>query len=206
MQVELVDVSKTYIDFAIFKQVNLVLETGEKMVVLGSNGSGKSTLLKVISSAMMPSTGVVKYIKNGETINRDKRYIEVSFCAPYIDLIEDLTLSEHIEFQAKFKPFQQNLTTADVEEILFLKRFAHRPIKTYSSGMKQRVRLALAILADAPLLLLDEPTSNLDEEGKNWYKKLLEKWAMHKTIVVGSNHLQDEYFFAPRQINISDYK
>jgi ABC-type multidrug transport system ATPase subunit len=206
MEVEIIGVSKAFQDYHIFKNVDIVLPAETKAVVLGANGSGKSTLLKIISGAMMPSKGRVVFSKNGQPIASDKRYQEVSFCAPYIDLIEDFTLNEHIVFQQKFKPFQKGLSTQEIIKILYLSRFADREIKTFSSGMKQRVRLALAVLADASLLLLDEPTSNLDAEGKGWYKSLIENWALHKTIVVGSNHQPDEYFLATQTIQVADYK
>ena len=206
MQVKLTDVGKVFMDHAVFKNMNLTMPSGYRGVVLGGNGSGKSTLLKVVSGALTPSFGKVSYQLDNKTISPEKLYKHGAFCAPYIDLVEEFTLAEHIAFQGTFKPFLPGLDAQKIIEKLYLKRHANKPIKTYSSGMRQRVRLALAILADVPLLLLDEPTSNLDPEGKAWYGQLLNDFAGNRTILVGSNHLEEEYFFADHKIQIADYK
>ena len=72
--------------------------------------------------------------------------------------------------------------------------------------MKQRVRLTLAILADCPLLLLDEPVSNLDKAAIEWYKNLINTYALHKTIVVCSNSIKEEHSFCNKELDMADYK
>jgi len=206
MQVKLHDVSKQFQSHSVFKNVRLDLRDGYRGVILGGNGSGKSTLLKVISTALVPSTGTVLYSLNQEEIEENARYKHVSFCAPYIDLIEDFTLEEHITFQQKFRPFIAGLSSAEIINRLQLGRFKDRSIKNYSSGMRQRVRLALAIMADSELLLLDEPTSNLDPKGKTWYKELLQEFAGKRSIIAGSNFLDEEFFFAKNTIELKDFQ
>jgi len=206
MQVKLHDVSKKFQNHSVFKNVNLDLPDGYRGVILGGNGSGKSTLLKIISTALVPSTGTVTYTSKNAEVEESARYKHVSFCAPYIDLIEDFTLEEHIAFQQKFHPFIDGISSTEIISRLQLGRFKDRNIKTYSSGMRQRVRLALAIMADSDLLLLDEPTSNLDPNAKTWYKELLLDFAGNRSIIVGSNFLEEEFFFAKNSIELKDFQ
>ena len=206
MQVRLQNIGKSYQNHSVFKGVDLDLDPGYKGVILGGNGSGKSTLLKVISSATVPTTGKVDYIRNGQSLPDEDRYRYVSYCAPYIDLIDDMSVCELVAFQSTFKTLKNNLTAQSLVDLLYLGKFANKPIKTYSSGMKQRVKLALAICADTPILLLDEPTSNLDQKGIAWYKQLVRDYSDERIILVASNSLTDEYQFTTTQISIEKYK
>ncbi len=206
MQVKLQNISKTFQSHSVFKNVNLDLPVGYRGVVLGGNGSGKSTFLKILSTALVPSTGTISYLQNNVLVDETARYKHISFCAPYIDLIEDFSLIEHLEFQLKFRPFLADITPTQLVERLQLQRFKDRPLKTYSSGMRQRVRLILAIAAKTDLLLLDEPTSNLDPKGKAWYKDLLLEYAGNRSIIVGSNFLEDEFFFVKNTIELKDFQ
>jgi ABC-type multidrug transport system ATPase subunit len=112
---------------------------------------------------------------------------------------------EQFEFHATFKTLQSSITVNDIIERIGLKNSAHKQIRYFSSGMKQRLKLALAILSDTPLLLLDEPCSNLDKEGYQLYAELIQQFAQHKLIIVGSNDPQ-EYAFCQQQVNLMDYK
>ena len=206
MQVKLHDIGKSYQHHAVFQHIDYEFNAGYRGVVLGGNGSGKSTFLKVLSTATVPTSGTVQYLLEGKAVAEEERYKHVAYCAPYIDLIEDFSLLEIIDFQSKFMSFQNNLTAKELSDLLYLERFATKPIKSYSSGMKQRVKLALAICADSPLLLLDEPTSNLDSKGISWYKSLIQDFACDRIILVASNRIADEYDFTTDQISIEDYK
>jgi ABC-type multidrug transport system ATPase subunit len=122
-----------------------------------------------------------------------------------VELVEEFTATEQFEFQAQFKPIQKDLSTEKILELIGLKNAAHKQIRYYSSGMKQRLKLALAIFSDCPILLLDEPCSNLDKEGYALYDTLIKEYAMHKLIIVGSND-PAEYHFCKAQVNLMDYK
>ena len=115
-------------------------------------------------------------------------------------------MTESIEFQEKFKPFQSGLTTKQIIELTGLEKSKDKQLKYYSSGMKQRVRLALAVLADTPLLLLDEPTSNLDKKAIDWYQKLVTDHSKERLIIVASNQQEYEYPFCTKELNIENYK
>lgn len=206
LHIQLEGIGKKFGTEWIFKHLNLNLEPGDKIVLLGGNGSGKSTLLQVISGYVLPNAGKVIF-KNGEHIEENENYKDqLSIATPYLELIEDYTLQELIEHCAVYKPFLNNLSAKEIIEIADLKHAENKHIKNYSSGMKQRVKLTLAILADCPLLLLDEPASNLDKNAIEWYNQLISKYASHKTIVVCSNSVKEEFGFCTQELNVMDYK
>ena len=185
----------------IFKDLNATFEMGQHYALIGKNGSGKSTLLQVISGYASLSKGTIEWGNyDASTI-----FQEMSMAAPYLELVEELTAMEQFEFQEKFKPLQPVLSVAEIIQMIGLEDATHKQIRNFSSGMKQRLKLALAIFSATPILLLDEPCSNLDTEGYALYKALIQQYAMHKLIIVGSNDTQ-EYEFCTKQINLQDYK
>ena len=185
----------------IFKDLNATFEMGQHYALIGKNGSGKSTLLQVISGYASLSKGTIEWGNyDASTIFQEMRK-----AAPYLELVEELTAMEQFEFQEKFKPLQPVLSVAEIIQMIGLEDATHKQIRNFSSGMKQRLKLALAIFSATPILLLDEPCSNLDTEGYALYKALIQQYAMHKLIIVGSNDTQ-EYEFCTKQINLQDYK
>lgn len=199
MHIQLENIGKKYGKNWIFKNVNLNFKSGESYAILGNNGSGKSTLLKVISSQTAPNKGEISY----EGFDIEEVHQKISYCAPYIDLIEELSFKELLSFTERFKPF---LPAYPKEKILSLFDFdENKWIKDYSSGMKQRVKLCLALLADVEVCLLDEPTSNLDEEGVEWYFSLLQNINVERTVIIASN-IEREYQFCNHIIDIRDFK
>lgn len=209
MHISLSNVSKKYSGNWIFKKLNFNFEAGRSFVILGSNGSGKSTLLQIISGALSPSEGEINYNFKDENKTHDKfgeLYKYVSIAAPYMELIEEYTLKELIHFHREFKPFVKELNTEDVITVIGLNDSNNKQLKYFSSGMKQRVRLALAILSDTPVLLLDEPCSNLDQKGVQWYNELINKHAANRVVIVCSNHQENEYKFCTGVLNINDFK
>lgn len=190
----------------IFRNVDIEINPGEKIAILGLNGSGKSTLLQAFTSYLTLNEGIVSYAK-GDIKEEDERvYKLVSLASPYLELIEDFTLEEQIAHAGIYKPYLNNLTTRQVIELSGLSDHASKYIRLFSSGMKQRLKLVLAILADAPVLFLDEPTTNLDALVVEWYKNMISEYAMHKTIIVCSNSIKDEYAFCTKLIAMQDYK
>lgn len=190
----------------IFRNLDLTLEQGTKCAILGSNGSGKSTLLQSVCGFQTLSEGELFWKTNNQLIPKDEFRNYFSWAAPYIELPEELFAEEIIEHQGTFKPFLQNLSTNEVLKILYLNENAGKRIRYFSSGMKQRLKLGLAILADVPVLLLDEPVSNLDEKACIWFRDLLNQFAMEKTIVVCSNNIRQEFDFTTQSIVIENYK
>ena len=190
----------------IFRKVNLDIIAGQKMAILGLNGSGKSTLLQALTGYLTLNEGELIYFINQQKIDDEKQYSYISLASPYLELIEDFTLQEQIEHAAVYKAFSNGLTTENIVELSGLAAHKDKYIKLFSSGMKQRLKLTLAVLADAPILFLDEPTTNLDATVFDWYKQLISKYAMQKTIVVCSNSIKDEYAFCDKIITMEDFK
>jgi ABC-type multidrug transport system ATPase subunit len=191
----------------IFRSLDLHLEKADKLVVTGSNGSGKSTLLQILSGYVLPTEGTITWKNNHNVeISKENIFKQVSIASPVLELIEEFTPLELIKHQRYFKNFQGNFSDLDLVEIALLSPHKNKTIKNFSSGMKQRLKLMLAVLADTSLLLLDEPIINLDRNGIAWYKELISMHAMHKTIIVCSNKVKDEYEFCSREVSIDDYK
>lgn len=191
--IELRGIGKKFTGKWILRDLNLKVMEGHRLVVTGKNGRGKSTLLKMLSGHLSPSTGHIQWISNGRPLERDLLYRELSMSAPYMDPIEEFTLAELLKFHNAFKPFISGLTLNEVVSLSELSHSLHKPVKYFSSGMKQRVKLTLALLSDSRLIILDEPCANLDAEARTWYAKLVEDFGANRTIVVASNHNPWEY-------------
>ncbi len=191
----------------IFKNMNIRFTGNNRYAVLGSNGSGKSTLMKILSGYLSPTQGDILFNNADKKIEDDTIYKNISYAAPYIDLIEEYTLTELIAFHARFKPLINNLSADEVLNILELTHTGTKEIRFFSSGMKQRVRLGLAILSDAPFLLLDEPTTNLDIKGVEWYNSMIEKFVLptQRLCIIASNTPHD-YDFCDTFFNVEAYK
>ena len=204
MLIELKDAGRRFNQEWIFRHLDYQFLPGGKYAVLGPNGSGKSTLLSLILGNLSPSEGEVTYTEK-QPIPVDQIYKYVSFAAPYLDLIEEFTLQETIDFHFRFKKMHANVPEAGILDLLGLNKAQDKALKYFSSGMKQRTKLALACCSDTPMLILDEPTSNLDVQGIDWYQQLITNFTTDRLVIVGSNQ-QIEYGFCNQLLSISDYK
>jgi ABC-type multidrug transport system ATPase subunit len=189
----------------IFRSVDYTFNSGSSYAVLGPNGSGKSTLLQVLNGSLTPSEGDINFTFNGQPLEVEQVFNHISLAAPYLELIEEFTLAEMIDFHFKFKSYLPGLDNDKVIDLLALPTSKHKLIKYFSSGMKQRLKLALAFCADTALLMLDEPTSNLDTQGVDWYLSLVQQYAKGRLLIICSNQAH-EYDFCEHQLSITDYK
>jgi ABC-type multidrug transport system ATPase subunit len=206
MRITLASVSKTFGREALFSGVDQVIDSGSRTAILGPNGSGKSTLLQVIAGAMLPTKGEVKHELNGSTLEHDVVYKHVSIAAPYLSVYEDLSLRETLDLHIRLKPLLNRITGEELARIALLERHLNKPVRNFSSGMKQRLKLALAILSDTSLLLLDEPCTNLDTQGSAWFRELLLKDLGTRTLLVASNRQQEETFACTASIEVERWK
>lgn len=190
----------------IFRNLNITLEAGSKWVLLGPNGSGKSTLLQILSGAVGLTEGDIKFHSEDKEVSIDDVFQSMSISAPYLELIEEFTLEEIIHFHFKFKKAKNGLSEAEVLKLSGLESKKDKVFKFFSSGMKQRIKLTLAILSDTPILLLDEPCSNLDSSVVKWYQEMIAQYAMDRTIIVASNNQQDEFAFCDQRISIDSLR
>lgn len=206
MNIVLEQVGKRFQRHRVFKDITYTFESPNTYALLGPNGSGKSTLMRVLAGMQPPSVGkVIHKDASGRVLKQNELFEYVSFCAPGQELVEEFTLREFLEFHFSFKRLVSGLTTNDILEITGLGPMANKPIYDYSSGMKQRVKLAQAIFADTPVLMLDEPCSNLDERGLNQYQQWMGTYAQNRLVVVASNDAR-EYYFCKEQLRIEDYQ
>lgn len=205
MTISLSDAGKRYNRDWIFRHLTYQFEAGKSYAITGPNGSGKSTLLQVLSGNTMTNEGKIEWQLNGKVLADEKVYNHVSICAPYLELIEEMTLSEFLLFHSSFKPFLSGISMADIVDITGLAKAVNKQIRYYSSGMKQRVKLAQCIFSDTSLVLLDEPCTNLDAAGIELYHRLIATYCQNRMVVVSSND-EVEFSFCQAIINISDYK
>lgn len=190
----------------IFRDLDYTFEKGTAIAILGRNGSGKSTLLQVISGNLHPTEGTVRYYHPEREVSNHRIFRHLAIVAPYQELIEEFTLEEMVRFHFSFKKLVPGIALEDASKMLGFRAAGRKPIRLFSSGMKQRVKLLLAFLSDVPLLLLDEPTMNLDRPGVEWYLKLVGDFRDDRTLIICSNLQQQETAFCTGQILVEDFK
>jgi ABC-type multidrug transport system ATPase subunit len=185
----------------LFQNVSVLMQYGKTYALIGNNGSGKSTLLQLIYGYQTPSKGKVNCTIHGRAVAVAEVINYASYVAPYLDLPEELTLEEQLHFHFQFKPLRKGFSIDDVIKTTWLEESRHKKIKHFSSGMKQRVKLAQAFYAETPLLFLDEPCTNLDAKGIAWYREQVQALQSTRLIVIASNQTF-EYDFADEQIMV----
>jgi ABC-type multidrug transport system ATPase subunit len=186
----------------IFRSLDIRLSDSASYAVTGYNGSGKSTLLKILAGMQPPSSGKVSYLIDNEPADEDTLFRLVAMAAPYMDLVEEFTLEESIRFHARFKKLL--ISTDELIEVLGFQKYKNRQTGLFSSGMKQKLKLGLALYSKTPVLFLDEPTANLDKYNTDWY--LCEMQKQHNRLIVISSNQEHEYAFCQEVINLPDYK
>lgn len=203
MQITLNNVGKRFNREWIFRHFSYSFLEQKKYAITGSNGSGKSTLLQVIAGSLSHNEGNVDFVFQQKPIEQEQHFQHISIAAPYLELIEEMTSGEFLNFHKQFKKL--TLSDKEILEIVGLQKAVNKQIRYYSSGMKQRLKLAQAFFCDAPVLLLDEPTTNLDAEGIALYQHLIKNYTTNKLVIISSNDLQ-EYEFCDAVVAIGDYK
>ncbi|MFI5193076.1 MAG: ATP-binding cassette domain-containing protein [Chitinophagales bacterium] len=204
MRITLTDAGKRFNREWIFRHLNYQFSPPDTYAITGPNGSGKSTLLQFVAGALMPSEGKISYVNTRE-IPAANIYQHLSLAAPYIETVEEMTASEFLKFHQSFKPFLPGISIPQILETIGLSHAADKQIRYYSSGMKQRVRLAQAFFCDTPVLLLDEPTTNLDAPGIALYHQLVKDYCQERLILISSNDPQ-EYGFCSKVIEMGKIK
>lgn len=205
MKIDLTNVGKRYNREWIFRNLTLSFDIHKRYAITGPNGSGKSTLLQVISGSSLHNEGNIIYSAPDQQISPEAVYKSLSFCAPYLDLIEEMTLTEFFNFHNKMKGWVSKMDTRQIIILLRLEKSAHKQIRNFSSGMKQRVKLAQAVFSDVSVIMLDEPATNLDEEGISLYNFLIENYCEKRLVIISSND-KKEYSFCEEIIDMMNYK
>ncbi len=205
MKIVLENIGKRFNKEWIFRNLNYEFSAANKYSILGTNGSGKSTLLQIISGSVTPSEG--SFIASDEkgAIRDELLFRQLAYAAPYLELSEEMTWKEAVRFHGKFKPFISGFSEEKIISLSGLETNADKQILNFSSGMKQRAKLSLAILSDTPLLLLDEPATNLDTNGVKWYQDLVGAFAKEKLVIVCSNYNKEEYVFCNKEFILKPF-
>lgn len=187
----------------IFRKLSCDFCSTNPTAIVGSNGSGKSTLIKSLIGYLPLSEGKLVYSDSSKPILKENWQNYIAWAAPYTELIEEFTLSEQLKFHQSFKPFD-----IEIEEIIEKLGFSNTKSKTirfFSSGMKQKLKLALAIYSTAKIVFLDEPTSNLDKQNSEWYLQEIDAIINKKVLIIASNQ-ESEYHFCSQIIDIQNLK
>jgi ABC-type multidrug transport system ATPase subunit len=205
MKIELTRVGKRFNREWIFRNLSFCFTAGGQYAITGPNGSGKSTLLQVIAGSSLLSEGTITYDQGNTAIDAERVFSMISFSAPYLELVEEMTLGEFLHFHHTMKGWIPALDNRQIVQVLNLESSAHKQLRYFSSGMKQRVKLAQAVFSNVPVVLLDEPTTNLDEEGIALYKTLIENYCSNRLLIISSND-KEEYSFCKETIDLRKYQ
>lgn len=176
----------------IFNNINFNFNNSGIFGISGLNGSGKSTLIKIISGLTSPSSGRIIHNYNEKSIIPEKLHNYIGFVSPYLMLYDEFSAWENLNYFSKIRnvPFDKDKINYLLDSFLLLNR-KDDLVKTYSSGMKQRLKFIFALMHSPHLLLLDEPTSNLDAEGKEKVYSILKKESGTSIIIIASNEESD---------------
>ncbi|MCR9252225.1 MAG: ABC transporter ATP-binding protein [bacterium] len=205
MDISAENITKRFENEWIVKDFSHNFENGSKTAIIGQNGSGKSTLLKIIAGIMLPNKGKIEYRVDKKVISAEEVYKKISFCSPAQELIEEFTLEEILKFHFKFRKPILNYNVQDIIELTYFKGNKNKLVKNFSSGMKQRLKLGLALFTESSVILLDEPTTNMDETGISWYQETILKLLNDRSVIISSNQNQ-EYEFCESHISMQDFK
>ena len=205
MQITATGLGKRFQRDWIFRGLARQFRPGSATAVLGPNGAGKSTLLNTISGQLLPTEGELTYALAGCPVAVEKVPQHLAYAAPYLELLEELTLLELLQFHTQFKPLRPGVSVDKLIGLMYLEKSRRQLVREFSSGMKQRLKLALALYADAPLLLLDEPTTNLDATGVAWYQEHVQATRAGRTVLLSSN-VAAEYAFCDEVLLVTDFQ
>ncbi|MHB1921482.1 MAG: ABC transporter ATP-binding protein [Chitinophagaceae bacterium] len=205
MKINLSNLGKRYNYEWIFRHLNFEFRSGNAYAILGPNGSGKSTLLQIIAGCLTLSEGSVAFYQQEILVREEKVYQCTAMAAPYLELVEELTLLEFLTFHHQFKPFLPEWTPVKIMDRLDLAKSAQKQIQHFSSGMKQRIKLGQAIFSHSPVILLDEPCSNLDAAGITLYHQLIHHYCSDRLLIISSND-PEEYQMCTHQLEMINFK
>lgn len=205
LTIEAENIGKKYKNEWIFRNLSFLFERNSAIAITGPNGSGKSTLMQALAGMIPVNEGKVAYSTSENNIHEEEFHQHLSFSAPYLELIEEFTLQEAVIFHKKFKEFIDGISAGDFLKQIELEKHRNKQIKFFSSGMRQRLKLGLVFYSTSKVLFFDEPTSNLDEKGFNWYLSEIEKVLGKRLILVSSNEPK-EYEFCEKHLDILNFK
>lgn len=183
---------KRFGHFLVLKNINLKVSSGSAIAITGPNGSGKTTLVKILCNLMAPTRGEVIYQKNGKKIERENIFQYIGLVGPYLQLYQELSAQENIDFFARMRNLKNYSPRVKyLMELFNLNGREHDAVKTYSSGMQQRLKYVCALIHEPEVLFVDEPRSNLDQKGIEAVYSILREQKKDKILVISTNDQED---------------
>ncbi len=203
--IEVKNITKIYSNTLLFKNVNHTFKAGKSYAINGHNGSGKSTFLQILSGFVSADAGEVKFWKDGKTLPVENWYRHINIATPLTELFDEMTLQEAVNFHYGFKKLLHFSNSAELITYVGLDKHVDKPLSNFSSGMLQKIKLALAVFSEGEVLFLDEPCSNFDAANKQWYKDTILNFTKNKLVIIASNDAF-ETTMCDEVISITDYK
>lgn len=192
MRLTVQNLRKDFTEKTIFKDLCFEAASGQGLAVLGPNGSGKTTLLRVLANLTRPTSGEVSYHDDTNEIRLDSIYREIGYLGPYLELYQDLTARENLEFFSKIRGLDNfKSRISELMDKFGLNGRDDDTVKTYSSGMKQRLKYIFALLHQPQILFVDEPRSNLDESGIHTVYEVLTEYKKEHLLIIATNDKKD---------------
>ncbi len=204
MNIEAKKLGKRFNREWVFHNLNFSFNAATTYAIIGPNGCGKSTLLQILWGQLPPTVGDLFY-SNQKNIPIEEVFNSIAIATPYMELIEEFTLSEMLAFHFKFKKVRHGNSVSDLFDLLELSHAKNKPLYQFSSGMKQRLKLGLAFYSDVNCIFLDEPTTNLDNTSTQWYFNNLMALPQEILVIIASNN-EHEYPNSAEKIEILNYK
>jgi heme exporter protein A len=185
-------VNKTFGRRLIFSSINFKLNSSKIFGISGPNGSGKSTLVKIIANIISPSSGKLVHNLDGTEIKPEQLHNHIGLVSPYLVLYDEFTAYENLSYFSEIRGISFDKEKVDnlLNKFLLYNR-KDDLVKTYSSGMKQRLKFIFALMHSPQLIILDEPTSNLDDEGKEVVYELVKEEGNKNIVIIASNEKTD---------------
>ena len=196
LKLEIDKLAKWFGQRKIFEDINLTLEIGQSAAIIGPNGSGKTTLLRLIMGLSYPTRGEVIFSEDGKKLDFDGYRKRMALVSPYLSLYDALTGLENLRFFAKVDG--RAVSNDEMNEVLEKVGLGGRGedfVGAYSTGMKQRLKYAVALLKDPAIFLVDEPSANLDESGKNIARGIIRAKKKDSLLILATNE-KEEYELA----------
>ena len=202
LAIKVESLNKNFGERKVISSLSIEIKQGESVAITGPNGSGKTTLLKLLLSLLRPSSGKVTYFDNDRVLSKDELRHRISFVSPYLSLYDQLSAEENLQFFTAVRG--GNITGKEIDSLLSRVGLEGRGmdlVSDYSTGMKQRLKYAVALSNKPDFLLIDEPSSGLDDSGKAMMTALIEEYRSGSIIIIATNE-KEEYNLASRQCRL----